>query len=181
MIWLAKSFSSETNPTSRASRGSLLTQPQPPANHAYRESAVGENRVVERAQRESRALGHAEVVPQSQQLAPAHRVTQRVGRRAAVAAHLRLGVAAVHVQRVDHLVHGLRERDAAGVQAHVEQDAQRAPQQEDAMGVVGRMNAGVGTTWSGASGIGARALSTTKSRARVIARAYEATSALAAG
>src|SRR5439155_1301987 len=71
----------------------------------------------------------AEVFPQLEDLAPSHRVAQRLGRLGAIAAHLRLRVGAVHAQVRGEVLHPLLERHAPRVQPHVEQDPRRAPQQ----------------------------------------------------
>ena len=47
--------------------------------------------------------------------------------------------------------------------------------------MMGRKKAGVGTTFNGASGMGASRRAATNSRARSISRAYAATSASAGG
>src|SRR5882724_10480284 len=140
IISLAKSLSSETQPNNFACRGSggegaapLGIEAEAPADQRDREAAVAEQSVVEAAQRESLALGGAEVLPQLEDLAPPHRVAQRLDRLRAVAPHLRLRVGAVHAQVCGEILDGLLERHAPGVQPHVEQDTRRAPQQVHAL------------------------------------------------
>src|SRR5437867_3852761 len=84
---------------------------------------------MEAAQGEGLAPRGTEVLPQLEDLAPSHRVAQRLGRLGAVPPHLRLRVGAVHAQVRRHMLHRLLERHAPRMQADVEQDARRAPQQ----------------------------------------------------
>src|SRR2546426_8348966 len=124
-ISLAKSLSSETQPNSFTCRGSrlgargsglgarfirsvespapspdslLFIEAEAPADQGDGETAVVQQRVVEAAQGEALALRGTEVLPQLEDLAPPHRVTQRLGRLGAGAPHLRLRVGAVHAQ-----------------------------------------------------------------------------------
>src|SRR6266566_4987606 len=135
-ISLAKSLRRETAPNSLTCRGrppppafDSLTQAESPANQGDRKSAVWQHRVVKRAQREFGAPSLLEVIAQAQQLAPADCVAELVRRPRAVAPHFRLRVAALHVQLAHHLVHGLVAGHATRVEADVEQNAHRAPQQ----------------------------------------------------
>src|SRR5207237_1236447 len=139
-ISLAKSLRRETAPSSLTWRGRPLpppfasfTQAESPPNQGDGKAAVGQHGVVKRAQRELGAAGLLEVIAQSQQLAPADRIAQLICRPRAVAPHLGFGVAALDVQLAHHLIHGLIARHAARVQADVEQNAHRAPQQVDAL------------------------------------------------
>src|SRR5688572_15407643 len=135
-ISLAKSLRRETAPNSLTclgSAGRLLTQAESPANQRDGQAAVGQHGVVKGAQGEAVAPRFLEVVAQPQQLAPPHGVAQLVGGPRAVAPHLGLRVAALDVQLVHHLINGLVAGHAARMQADVEQDAHRAPQQMHAL------------------------------------------------
>src|SRR3989454_1060163 len=160
IISLAKSWSSETQPNSFTCRGSrlgargsglgprfirsvespapspdslLFIEAEAPADQRDGEAAVAQQGVMEAAQGEGLALRGTEVLPQLEDLAPPHRVTQRLGRLGAIPPHLRLRVGAVHPQAGRHVLHRLLERHAPRVQADVEQDARRAPQQVHAL------------------------------------------------
>src|SRR6185436_3148012 len=101
-ISLAKSLRRETAPNSLTCLGSCwrsLTQAESPAYQRDRQAAIGQDRLVEAAQGETVALRFAEIVPQPQQLAPPHGITQLIRGPGAVAPHLGLGVAALDVQR----------------------------------------------------------------------------------
>src|SRR5882762_4990639 len=135
-ISLAKSLRRETAPNSLTCLGSCwrsLTQAESPADQRDGQAAVREHGVVEGAQREAVALRLAEVVAQPEQLAPSDCIAQLVRRPRAVAPHFGLGVAALDVELVHHLIDCLLARHAARVQADVEQDTHRAPQQMHAL------------------------------------------------
>src|SRR6266576_1823847 len=143
-ISLAKSLSSETAPNSLTclgrggaccapTSGGLLTQAESPANQRDGQAAIGQHGVMEGAEGEARPFGFAEIVAQAEQLAPADRVAQLIRRPGTVAADFRFGVPAFHVQLVHHLIHGLVACHAAGMQADVEQNAHRAPQEMHAL------------------------------------------------
>src|SRR5881296_249677 len=125
-ISLAKSLRRETAPNSLTCLGSCwrsLTQAESPADQCDGQAAVRQHGVVEGAQREAVALRLAEVVAQPEQLAPSDRVTQLVRRPCAIAPHFGLGVAALDVELVHHLIDRLLACHAARVQADVKQDS----------------------------------------------------------
>ena len=111
----------------------MLTQAESPADQRDGQAAVREHGVVEGAQRKVAAPGFPKIVPQPEQLTPPDGVAKLIRGPGAVAPHLRLGVAALDVQLVHHLVDRLLPCHAARVQAHVQQNAHRPPQQMHAL------------------------------------------------
>src|SRR5207249_9591688 len=69
-----------------------LIEAQSPADQRDGKAGVAQHRIVELAQREAGAARRAILLPQLQQLAPPHRVAQRVRGLGAVAPHLGLRV-----------------------------------------------------------------------------------------
>src|SRR5207244_13046209 len=131
-ISLAKSLRRETAPkslTCLGRAGRSLTQAESPANQGDGQAAVREHGVVKGPQRKAAALHFVEVVAQPQQLAAPHRIAQLIARPRTVTPHLGLGVAALDVQLVHHLIDRLLARHTARVQADVEENAHGAPQQ----------------------------------------------------
>ncbi len=85
-------------------------------------------------------------VAQAEQLAPAHGIAELIGGPGAVAPDFGLGAGALDRQVLHHVVHRFGGAHAPGVQAHVEHDADRPPEQvhqlEEAglvVGVVARL------------------------------------------
>src|SRR5882762_5384822 len=120
---LAKSLSSETQPNSFTCRGSggaaaafLCIEAEAPTDQRDGETAVAQQGVVKSAQGKGPALRGAVVLPQLEDLAPPHRVAQRLGRLGAVAPHLCLRVGAVHAQVRGEILHCLLEGHAPRVQ-----------------------------------------------------------------
>src|SRR2546425_884586 len=135
-ISLAKSLRRETAPNSftcLGSEGRLLTQAESPADQSDGQATVRQHGVVEGAEREAMAPGFAEIVAQAEQLAPSDGIAQLIRRPGAVAPHFGLGVAALDVQLVHHLIDGLLASHAARVQTDVEQNPHGAPQQMHAL------------------------------------------------
>src|SRR6266550_3432443 len=125
----ARSASRPAPSFTKAAANSAAPSSAPSACAPPPSTPVVQQRVVETAQGEALALRRAEVLPQLEDLAPTHRVAQRVGRLGTVTTHFRFRIRPVHPQVRRHELHCLLERHAARMQSDIEQDTHRTPQQ----------------------------------------------------